>query len=258
MRDREPAATAERAREVEEERVYAREVRGGASKAAIGKVLVHHTAKAVREWIRSQLLPDAIIRLYDIGMGIETFETPTAVGSVVRVEAPAAVQQKALATLIAIGVPTQMGLTDGLGNALPGVFALGPLDLDAARQEAHGDRYVEPEAHARAMAALYVGDSEAGIADAAMDAMRGRVVRGEFEVVEVVEGVGSISAGDADAPPGALADMETPERAALRAHRERMERQKRTGNSLATRHLRSGTTGNRTPPIGGNGNGGHP
>lgn len=162
----------------------------------IGQALVQHPAKLVREWVRAVLLPPAIRRLYDTGMGIERFDTPTAVGSVLRIEAPAAVQVKALAALVSIGVPTQLGIVDSDSNVLPGVLALGPLELDAARAEAHGERYVDAATHARLVAAHQADGplAEQPVAPVAstLRPMAERIAAGEFEVVEVDEGVGVV------------------------------------------------------------------
>jgi hypothetical protein len=228
---------AEALRRIEEaeERAYRAEVHGADGKPAIGDVKVKHTAKVVRDWVRSVLVPDAVKRMYDIGMGIQTFDTPTAAGNVVQVEAPPSVQQKALQALIQLGVPTQLGIVDGDDNALPGVFALGALDLDAARQQAHGDRYVAPEAHARAVATLQAGldnvvhDAVAAIPTGPTNVpplkpMSERIAAGEFTVVEIEEGAGEQTGTDEDRPPGPIAEVETPATRALQRQRERMKK----------------------------------
>lgn len=223
----------EREREVAEERDYERMARGAAAYPSLGsQQFVTHTATTVRDWVRSVLVPPAIKRMFDIGMGVEKFATPTATGAVAQLEAPAAVQERALRTLISIGVPTQMGLVDNDGNTLPGVFALPGLELDAARQEAHGERYMPPEHYAAVRAAVTAGDPAASAApeDApSMDLrpMDERIAAGEFSVVEVEEGIGASMSQDEDVAPGPIEPIaevtpETPAQAALRRHRERM------------------------------------
>lgn len=213
-----------RAQEVNEEKQYVFESREE-RRERIEKVNVTRTARAMRGWVLKHLIPDAVLRMYDIGMGVQTFDTPTAMGNVVQIEAPPMVQQRALAALIGLGMPTQIGLTDDQPDRLPGVVALGPLDLDSARAQVHGDRYVSPEAHARLLAAAHNGGvvPTGPIEDAPVPVpMEERIANGEFQVIEVEEGVGVASHSSDDAPPGPIADMETPEKAALRRHRERM------------------------------------
>jgi hypothetical protein len=217
----EPAdAVAERTREVEEERAYDREFKTASALPSIGMPHVGYPAKLVRDWVRSVLVPHAVARLYDIGMGTEKFDTPTMAGNVVSVEAPPAVQVKALAVLTAIGVPTQMGIVDGDGNTLPGVIALGPLDLDEARQQAHGDRYVAPEVHARLQAGMLTGDPTTPLPPP----MSERIKAGEFQMVEVDEGVGHDSRNDVDSAPGPIPAHETTEQRILRQRRERRKK----------------------------------
>jgi hypothetical protein len=99
----------------------------------------HVSANVVREWVRAHLIPTALERLYDIGMGEPLFQHPRAFGLMIPAEAH--VQQKALQAVIAIGVPPQVGLTSDAGEA-PGVIALGPLDLDEARAEVHAQHAI--------------------------------------------------------------------------------------------------------------------
>jgi hypothetical protein len=102
----------------------------------IGEPLRSVSSSLVRDWVRSALVPAALTRLYEIGMGTTKFDVPTMAGNVVNVEAPAAVQRAALRDVIAIGVPPQVGLT-GEGDDTPGVLALGEWELDQARGEVH-------------------------------------------------------------------------------------------------------------------------
>lgn len=229
------AAREEREREEREEREYEREAYGADALPDLRSTLVATPAKLVREWVRAALLPGAIKRLYDIGMGVQTFQTPTMAGNVVEIEAPPMVQAQALKTLVSIGVPTQMGLVDDNGDTLPGVLALGTLELDAARAESHGDRYVSPETHARLVAGVQNGDPAATVRDddvtpAPMRPMSERIEAGEFTVVEVEEGVNSPGkAEDVDTPPGPIVHVETPAQLALRRHRERMAAKRPVG-----------------------------
>lgn len=219
----------ERAREIDEEREYERAARGAAAYPPIGSERITlYTAKTMRDWVRSVLLPPAIKRMFDIGMGVEKFQQPTAAGNVVTIEAPPMVQQRALAVLISVGVPTQMGLVDNDGNTLPGVFALPGLELDAARQEAHGERYVPPEQYAAVRAAITAGDPAATVRNddevpiGPTRPMEERIEAGEFTVVEVEEGIGTSLSQDDDVAPGPIVPEETPAQLALRRHRERM------------------------------------
>lgn len=205
---------------------------------SIESVKVHHTAKVIRDWVRTVLCPPALKRLYDVGMGVQTFATPTAAGNVVNIEAPPVVQVNALKVITALGIPTQMGLVDGNDNEAQGILALPPLDLDAARQVAHGDRYVAPDVHARAVAQLQPGtakpheDELPASVVTPLRPMSERIAAGEFTVVEIDEGVKTADTRE-DAAPGPIADVETPAKAALRRHRERMAARARAPVSSA-------------------------
>jgi hypothetical protein len=98
-------------------------------------------AKLIRDWVRSQLIPSAVMRLFEIGTGQAKFDVPTEAGNVVTVEAFASVQVQALAKLVDIGVPRQLGLIDSTGEDLPGVIALGPLELDELQTIQHAQRF---------------------------------------------------------------------------------------------------------------------
>jgi len=89
--------------------------------------------KLVRDWVRSELLPEVIPRLYDIGMGVQKFDVPTMAGNVVTVPAPASVQVNAIATLIDVGMGHNKHDETGM-DELPGVFALGELELVAVQE----------------------------------------------------------------------------------------------------------------------------
>lgn len=193
-----------RAQEIDEEREYSRDVRGVDTLPKLDGAFATHTAKLIRDYVRSVLAPPLLARMYETAMGIQTFDTPTAAGNVVQVEASPGVQMATARALIAFGVPTQLGLTDGDGNILPGVIALGPLDMDAARQESHGERYVPAEDHARLMASHTAHDPHAperAVMPATPRPMSERIAAGEFTVTEVDEGVGVLVAESKDIPP---------------------------------------------------------
>lgn len=132
----------ERTREEIEEEEYERETFGDLV-PDINQPIRRVSAALVRDWVRATIVPKAVRRMAEIGMGITRFEVPTMAGNTVRVPAPSSVQQRALAAVISIGVPQQLGLT-GEGGELPGVIALGPLELDEARREAHQARGILP------------------------------------------------------------------------------------------------------------------
>lgn len=132
----------EREREEREEEDYEREAFGDLV-PDITQPIRRVSAALVRDWVRATLVPKAVRRMAEIGMGVTRFDVPTAAGNTVRIPAPSSVQQRALAAIIGIGVPQQLGLT-GEGGELPGVIALGPLELDEARREAHLARGILP------------------------------------------------------------------------------------------------------------------
>lgn len=94
------------------------------------------SSSLVRDWVRSALVPQAVMRLYEIGMGVTKFDVPTMAGNTVNIEAPATVQRAALRDVISIGVPAQIGLTPDEGE-VPGVLALGEWELAEARSDVH-------------------------------------------------------------------------------------------------------------------------
>lgn len=165
--------------------------------------------KLVRDYARAVLVEPALKRLYDIGMGSQTFEVPLGDGTTKQLAAPASVQTRALMGIIAIGVPAQLGLVDGNDETLPGIFALGPLELDAARQLAHGDRYMAPPV---------------AIVEAPLASMDERVAAGEFEMVEQDETAVMAAAAEDTAPPAELPAADTPEQAILARRRARTRR----------------------------------
>jgi hypothetical protein len=210
-------AEIERTREIEEEHEYRRAVVSDALPSIEGAFAVH-TSKLIRDYVRSVLSPPLLKRMYDTAMGVEKFDTPTAMGNVVRVEASPVVQMATARALVQIGVPAQLGLTDGDGNVLPGVIALGPLEMDAARRESHGERYVPAEDHARLMAQHTAHDPHAperNAQPASLRPMAERIAAGEFEVTEVDEGVGVTITESNDKAPPPLVEVMTPEKKVL-------------------------------------------
>lgn len=188
-RSRQAEMDAARAREIAEEQAARSENAELPSMTKAEAMAV--SAKMVREYVRAVALEPAIRRLFKIGMGVERFEVATMMGNIIEVPASASTQVKALTEIINIGVPGQIGLVDGDGEVLPGVLALGPMQLDAARQAAHGDRYIA------------AGPSPL---DNALRSMEERIADGEFETVEVEEGIGHEKQSD-DVPPAPIAPI---------------------------------------------------
>ncbi len=182
-------AEIEREREVEEER-ESRMMRV----LDIDADFRHITGNLVRDWVRANLVPDALLRLHGIGMGTIEFETPTAAGNVVLIEAPPIVQVNALKAVVAIGVPTQIGLTSGDNTELPGVIALGEMELHEAREEAHAGR------HQRIAVVPAPSPSD----DAIVAPASSYEPPSGYEVSIVEEGVGAEGREDRDQPPGEL------------------------------------------------------
>jgi hypothetical protein len=192
------------------------------------------SARIIREYVREVFIEPAVQRLYDIGMGEQTFEVLTKDGTIKEIEASPRVQVQALSTLIAIGIPGQLGLVDDDGNALPGVIALGELDMASARDASTGSRF---GAAARVIGAPVPTDApdESPLSPE----MQARIEAGEFQVVEVEEGTAAPRAL-ADAPPPPIdPSVMTPEQVILAKRRAR----------------RNGTNGNGTNGNGANGNG---
>lgn len=104
--------------------------------------IVSIASKVVRDYVRALLVEPAIKRQFGIGMGIIKFQTPVVVkDSVVmtEIEAPAAVQVKALHDLISIGVPPRTVGDDGPRKVM-GVLVLGEIGMQVARDRAAQDR----------------------------------------------------------------------------------------------------------------------
>lgn len=145
------------------------------------------SAKVVRGFVREYMLESVLGRMYKVGLGEETFDTPTAFGNVIVIPAPPGDQIRAMSKLIDVGVPAQIGLVDEDGGILPGVFALGPLELDTARQMAQGERYIPPPPVQSIAAAI---DESLPAPDRSTIPMEERIASGEFKAVEITEGVG--------------------------------------------------------------------
>lgn len=147
-------------------------------------------ASLVRDFVRSEIIPQVIGRLYDIGMGNTTFDeiVPGSEGGIVQVEAPAGVQVAALKELVAIGIPRQLGVLDGGDREIPGVFVLGEAKLDEAREIAGQGEFMGT-----------------GSVDRGLDVgMQRRIEAGEFEVVELDE---TDATNDGQAEQDNLADL---------------------------------------------------
>lgn len=219
-RTRQAEMDAARAREIAEENESRRDRMGSTALAALGNYDGRQvTARVIREYVRAVMIEPVVKRMYDIGMGVEQFEVPTEAGNVVSVPAPAIVQVQALKALTNIGVPTQLGLVDDDGQTLPGVIALGELDMRSVQT-------TEQSARLAAAARVFSsGESEAersdttASSDALTPAMSERVAAGEFEVVEVHEGHG-IPTQTIDAAPPPVDESEmTPEQKILAKRR---------------------------------------
>lgn len=162
-------------------------------------IAVSVRAKVVRDYIRTVICEPVIKRMYDIAMGTAKFETVTPLGNTLLLPAPPQTQVRAGLGLMGHGLPSTIGLVDDEGNMLPGVFALGPMELDQAREAAHGDRYMGRE-HAPG------GNGLAPMSE--------RIEKGEFEIVELDEGQLQTASEDT-APPPLDPETATPEQKIL-------------------------------------------
>jgi hypothetical protein len=143
-------------------------------------------ARVVRDWVRAQLIPSALTRLYNIGMGTEKFTIATERG-LIDVPAFASVQVEALSKLVDLGVPRQLGLVDSDGEDLPGVIALGVLELDEVQRDQHSERFPQLKrlGEGDGVEVAADGESQTGIS-ATSDVMLSPSVRsGGYEIVEV-------------------------------------------------------------------------
>jgi hypothetical protein len=111
----------------------------------IGDAIAAASSNIVRDFTRAVLVEPAIKRQFGIGMGIVKFETPIVTYPekgraeivMTAIEAPAAVQQRALAHIISIGVPPKI---EQGGGPIRGVIVLGEAGLVEARVQAERDR----------------------------------------------------------------------------------------------------------------------
>lgn len=146
--------------ELEEERILMTRAKGSSALPPM-----HHfvktglSASTIRSYVRETIVPEAIKRLYDMGMGLTSHDTVVGF-EIVKMEAPPAVQRGALMDLARIGVPSPKPGDDGL-TRIPGILVLGELELGKARARAaqarvaeHGPvaqigrgGYVAPEGH---------------------------------------------------------------------------------------------------------------
>ena len=192
-----------RAREAMEEEFGARRSRGSDSlpdiRAEIARAL---STKIIRQYIRAELVEPVVKRLYDIGMGVERFDVPTMAGTIVRVPAAARTQVGALKLLLDSGIP-RTNLVDDEGNRIAGVFVVGALQLDEARQLSQGDKYI--------------GEGQARVTQ--LDPMAERIERGEFELVEIDETEQQKRDDPDEAAPPIMPEPDTPEQRILRRRR---------------------------------------
>jgi hypothetical protein len=100
------------------------------------------SAELVRRYVRARYIGPVLERLYDTAMGVQKFGYANDSGKLIEVGASAAIQVRAMTALVEIGVPRALGLVDSTGQELPGVMALPEWDLESARMQAHGDKYI--------------------------------------------------------------------------------------------------------------------
>jgi hypothetical protein len=179
------SATADAPRQVEAQHkmvaVTAEEIR---SFRGVAEVI---GARVVRDWVRAQLIPAALTRLYNIGMGTQKFTIATEKGGLVDVEAFASVQVEALSKLVDLGVPRQLGLVDSDGEDLPGVIALGVLELDEVQRDQHSERFPQLKRLGEGDGVEVAADDESqtGISDIGDVMLSPSVRSGGYEIVEV-------------------------------------------------------------------------
>lgn len=210
-RARQAEMDAARAREIEEERTSRQERIGSSALAKLdGQLTKAVTARVVREYIRSEMIEPIVKRMYDIGMGVETFDVPTMAGNVVNVPASALTQLKALLGLVQVGVPSQIGLVDDDGQTLPGAIVLGELDMQSARAQVHSPRLNQ------------VSEAFGTIIETALALDSALSPAMQFEVVEVDEGIDAAGRHEVDqAPPPIDPSEMTPEQIILAKRRAR-------------------------------------
>lgn len=222
-RTRQAEIDAARAREVEEERLeeQRREQEQQAAEEArkrgkfpviedvpdLTELYDRVAPKLVRNYIRTTMLPGVLLRMYEMAMGRTLHPTFSPLGALLELEAPPQVQASVLKSLASLAMPTNHTLDQEQPDTLPGVIALGPLDMEHARRQAHGERFISagpveavdvtnehraeqpvedgpPGTHPSMMGEGRVtGDPDA----APLPPMEERIARGEFEVVEIDE-----------------------------------------------------------------------
>lgn len=190
---------------------------------AIAGTIAGVKAALVREWVRATLVPPALKRMYNIGMGVTTFDVPTMAGNVVNVPAPPSVQQRALAAVIAIGVPPQLGITSESSD-IPGVIALGTMEeMAEARAEAHGARFPMRQL---SQGGIEIAATEPTTEPATEPTSETRYTPpAGHEVVEVIEGVDGPGVVDTtDLPPAVISTEPTLAQRILAKRRERTKR----------------------------------
>jgi hypothetical protein len=173
--------------------------------AGIETPIVKVSAQVVRDWVRAMMVPPALKRMYEIGMGVTKFEVPTMAGNVVQVGAPASVQQKALAAVIALGVPPQVGIADGSEDETPGVLAVGEWELQDAREAVHSSRAALPPGVVPAEPEPSEPANEPA-SDAGEPAYRPPEGHGVVEVIERGDGTSEIVNAPAEALPARAPD----------------------------------------------------
>jgi hypothetical protein len=217
-RIRQAEQDAARAREIAEEHESRRDRTGSENLVGMRTFAERQQgmmARVIRDYVRAVMIEPVVRRLYDVGMGVETFEVPTEAGNVVEVPASPGVQVDALKALIQIGIPHQLGLIDDDGNTLPGAIILGELDMRSAQETVHGARMA-------GIARSLGGEPGAHASSPPLPPMADRIAAGEFEVVEVEEGVGQDRQHAEDQPPAPLTEGPmTPEQRILAKRRAR-------------------------------------
>lgn len=108
---------------------------------APGDAPVTYRATVLTDWVRAMMVPQALMRLYDIGMGITQFDRVEFDNKnqpvVVKLPAEARVQVSALSKVVDAGQITRPVSPADAGEPVDGVLALGEWELAAARAEVH-------------------------------------------------------------------------------------------------------------------------
>ena len=102
------------------------------------------TPRIVREFIRDHMSFRAAVRLFRIGTGKETESHAFVVAlgggkqELRTIDLPASLAVQTLLGVLGIGVPQQLGLTDGDDNPVSGIIALPALEMSAVQDRTHG------------------------------------------------------------------------------------------------------------------------